>query len=167
MPESILTLSVPMAREDVALSTLSAKGALGKHAGNGTVWGYLIYLQSYRGVGSARLSCRGACECEVLDINGHTDSKVSVPALASFKMESAGAADAKAAHDTCLIDVEALGGGKEDGKGGGGKDSGGGGEGGGGEDGALKLKFKVIGLTTSAVGLWHIQNTFREGIRVL
>ncbi|KXZ49521.1 hypothetical protein GPECTOR_21g747 [Gonium pectorale] len=46
----------------------------------------VAYLQSYSGMGRARLSCVSGCGCEPLDVDAHSERRVSVTAVADVKV---------------------------------------------------------------------------------
>ncbi|GFR51316.1 hypothetical protein Agub_g13681 [Astrephomene gubernaculifera] len=54
----------------------------------------IAYLQSYVGMGGARLSCEAGCACEALVVDGHSSRQVSVTSMADVKVTQ---------HPNCML----------------------------------------------------------------
>jgi len=108
---------------------------------------WLIYLGSYTGMGTAKLTCSGGCKCKEATIDAMSKDKrikASVPQLFEFTLRSV-----PAGGDTCVLTVELLeamsppvveGGSNTRGH-----------------------KFKVIGITTSPQPVWHLADIVVRG----
>ncbi|GAX73476.1 hypothetical protein CEUSTIGMA_g928.t1 [Chlamydomonas eustigma] len=131
--DSELVLRIPVDRQalKVAQAALSIKTGSSME---GKVLAWLIYLQSYQGMGQAAVSCEGGCRCRAFHIDAHKAEKASVPALASFSLNITSPTPAD-----CAVKVKVLPTSSSEGDG---------------------HKFKVIGITTSATSVWHLEEIF-------
>jgi hypothetical protein len=107
---------------------------------------FLIYLSSWKDMGTAEIKCDGSCSCKPSRINAHVTNmrfRASVPLLHKFSIDEAEEGGrwsiAATGEGKCRVSVEILD-----------------------ETSSQGHKFKVIGLTTSTNDLFHLDYIVRE-----
>ena len=113
------------------------------------VTAFLIYLSSWRDMGTAEVSCDGSCSCKPSTINAHARDmrfRASVPVLHKFSIQ-AKEEDKKSRSSRqegkCQIKIEIVD-----------------------ETSSQGHRFKVQGLTTSTNDLFHLDYIVRENLDV-